>query len=81
MIPLEGEGDIPSLPGHSLPIGVESSVGCYIQDLGVVDPSVTIEPVPRACGCKVCTRSPILLASHAPTQDVAGGYQAGPTPR
>ena len=73
MIPSEGEGDIPSSPGYLLLIGEESSVESSIQDLRDMDPSGAIKPVSRACECKICVRSPVLL-SQSPAQDVMGGH-------
>ena len=70
MIPSEGEGDIPSSPGYLLLIGEESSVESSIQDLRDVDPSGTIKPILRPCECKICARSPVLLASQTLAQEV-----------
>ena len=81
MIPSEGEGDIPSSPGYVLLIGEESSVESSIQDVRDMDPSGTIKSVLRACECKICARSPVLLASQTPAQEVVGGHQIEPTPR
>ena len=81
MIPSEGEGDIPSSPGYLLLIGEESSVESNLQDLGDMDQSVTIKPVPPACECKICARLPVPLASQAPAQEIMGGHQVDPTPR
>ena len=81
MIPSEGEGDIPSSPGYLLLIGEESSVESSIQDLRDMDPSGTIKPISRTCGCKICARSPVLHASQIPAQEVVDGHQVEPTPR
>ncbi|KAF9653054.1 hypothetical protein BDM02DRAFT_3108173 [Thelephora ganbajun] len=81
MIPSEGEGDIPSSPGYLLLIGEESSVGSSVQDLRDMDTSGAIKPVSRACECKICARSPVLLASQTPAQEIIGGHQVQPTPR
>ena len=46
-----------------------------------MDPSVTTEPVLRACERKICTRSPVLLASQTPAQRIVDGRQVEPSPR
>lgn len=81
MIPSEGEGDIPSSPGYLLLIGEESSVESNIQDLTDTGPSGPIKPVSRACECKICARSPVLLASQNPAQDTIGDHLVEPTPQ
>ena len=80
MVPQEGESDIPFPPGYLIPIDEESSAECSIQDLGDTIPSGVIEHDSRTCGCKVCARSPILLASQTPDPEIAGGHQADHTP-
>lgn len=81
MIPSEGEGDIPSSPGYLLLIGEESSVESSIQDLKDAGPLGPINPVSRSCECKICARSPVLLPSQIPAQEVIGDHRAEPTPR
>lgn len=81
MIPSEGEGDIPSSPGYMLVIGEESSVESSIQDIRDMDLSGAVKPFSRACECKICARSPVLLASQTPAQEIVGGHQVEPTPR
>lgn len=76
MIPTESESDLPSPPGYPLPIGEERSVERGTQDLRFTDPSGTTEHVPQSCECKLCMRSPVLLASQTPVHEIAGGHQA-----
>jgi hypothetical protein len=81
MIPSEGEGDIPSSPGYLLVIGEESSAESSIRDLRDMDPLGTIKPISRTCECTICARSPVLLASQTPAQEIVGGHQVEPTSR
>ena len=80
MIPSEGDGDIPSSPGHLLLIGEEISVESNNQDLGDMDQSGTIKLVPQARDCEVDARSPVPLASQILTQEPVGDHQVVLTP-
>ena len=81
MIPSEGEGDIPSSPGYLLLIGEESSIDSSVQDLRDINPSGTMKPLSRACGCKICARSPVLSESQNPAQEIMRGHKVEPVPR
>ena len=80
MIPPDGGGDVPFLLGYLIRIceetSVEPSVERGTQDLRFMDPSGTIEHVPRAFECKARTRSLALLASQIPVHEIAGHHQA-----
>ena len=81
MSPLRGEDNIPSSPGHLLLIDEGSSVEPNVHGLGDMGPSDSIEPVLRACGCKICARPSALLASQTPAQEIVSGDRVEPTPR
>ena len=72
---LKGEGDIPLSPGRLLLIDEGSSVEPSFHNLGVMDPLSTVEPVSRACECKICARSPVPGTS----QELVGGHQVEDT--
>lgn len=81
MIPSEDEGDIPYPPGYLFSIGEESSVGPSAQDLRDIDAVGTTGPILGACESVTYVRSPVLLTSQTPSQEIVGAYQVEPTPR
>ena len=71
-------------PTHAPPqeiVVTSPSVNLGPKHFRDMDPSGTIGPVLRACECKICTRSPVLLASQTPAQRIVDGRQVEPSPR
>jgi len=77
----KGEGNIPSSPGRLVLIDEKSSVESDVHDISGTNPSRTIKPVSRTCRCKICVRSPDLIASQTLVQDVMGAHKVDPTSR
>ena len=81
MIVSKGEGNIPSSPGRLVLIDEESSIESTIHNPRDMNLSCATRPVLRACKCKICARSPVLLASQTLAQDTTGDHEVEPTSR